>query len=496
MDLVDAAMRSAVCSAELLAKVSQCHPETDRDERLRRYVLYALFGQCDQDTGHPLLGQAVLEWIDGKPFRGSRWGTDVLKDLQAAFPELDWRRYVPGVRPRLLTVDGLDPDLKRLADEDRRRGAVDDVPDVFAVSGEDYDRRVIGEQRAELQEMLRAREADAPSDTARYVMRRMNERPSNVFRRHVVPQVAEARALVASMEVEDEALREHYFKVLRQIERQSQPFYKPSERGRTDRIFPANPSALSLPKSVRDVLAERFVEVDLKSAHLVIGAALWDCQEALEQLQRPGYSVWDDLKRHYELQHHETISAQEERDFKAACKEALYSTLYGMGESHMRGQFTRSLGDVLAYFGLYVRRDGDLVHVSSVASELLAEHWLIRALLDARDRELGQIERNGGAETPTGISAEIDPAKGIDAKSVLATVAQSYEQDIMKEILLYEDEHPDVFGSTDFRVTLWIHDGAAVHFTRRRATHLAAMRERVGSRSYELLGVPMSLEDA
>ena len=494
MDLVDAAMRSAVCSAELLEKVSECHPETDEDERLRRYVLYALFGQCDQDTGYPLLGQAVLEWIDGKPFRGSRWGTDVLDDLRSVFPDLDWKRYVPGVRPRLLTVDGLNPELKSLAAEERRQGIVKDRPDVFAVSGEDYDRREIGRQRRETQEALRAKEADAPSDTSRYIMRRMNERPSNVFTRHVVPQVAEAREKVASMDLEDEELRQHYFKVLQYVERQPQPFYKPSERGRTDRIFPANPSALSLPKRVRDVLSERFVQVDLKSAHLMIGAALWGCQEALRWLQRPGYSIWEGLWRHFRLDWEGDEWRYLFPEFKAACKEALYSTLYGMGEQYVRGQFTRTLGDVLKPVPLRIINDEGLHSMHEYAARRLVSHPVIAALLNARDRELERIDREGGAKTATGIKAEIDPEAGVDAASVLATVAQSYEQEIMKGILLYEEEHPDLCGSTDFRVALWIHDGAAVHFTRRRAIHLAAMRERVEIRSNKLLRVLIDLE--
>lgn len=494
MDLVDAYMGNAVCSATLLETIEERHPVTRDDERARRYVVYALFGLCDNDTGLPLLGKSTLEWIDGKPFRGDRWGEDVLRDLRETFPKMGWRAYVPKHKPRLLQRDGLHADVRSRADEERRSGQDEVDRPVFAVTGEAFDRRVVSENRKAMVEMLEAEELDAPSETARYVMHRMNHRAPNVFTRHVVPQLAEARKLVASLDVKDEDLRDHYYKVLRHIERQPQPFYKPSGRGRTDRIFPANPSALSLPKRVRDVLSRRFVQVDLKSAHLFIGAALWGCQEALIWLQRPGYNIWNELWSHFQLDWYGREYWPVASEFKAACKEAVYSTLYGMEESYVRGQFTRSLGDVLEPVPLIVASEEGACSMHEYAARHLVRHPVISALLEARDRELERIEREGGAETATGIRVETDPDEDVNAASVLATVAQSYEQEIMKEILLYEEEHEVTYGGADFRVTLWIHDGAAIHFTRRQKTHEEAMQERVEAKSRDLLGVPMSLE--
>jgi hypothetical protein len=40
---------------------------------------------------------------------------------------------------------------------------------------------------------------------------------------------------------------------------------------------------------------------------------------------------------------------------------------------------------------------------------------------------------------------------------------------------------------------LWIHDGCAIHFTRRERTHLEAMKARISIRSEELLGLKMNL---
>ena len=71
------------------------------DERARRYVLCALFGWTDRDTGHPLFGQDVLEWVGGRPFYDDWWGKDVIEHLRERFPAMEVRDYVSGKKPRL-----------------------------------------------------------------------------------------------------------------------------------------------------------------------------------------------------------------------------------------------------------------------------------------------------------------------------------------------------------------------------------------------------------
>src|SRR5690606_24998187 len=114
--------------------------------------------------------------------------------------------------------------------------------------------------------------------------------PGAVHTAHLSPRAEDARTLLQHVEIKSvdatwrEALRSSYLKALSYIEDQPQPFYSFSRAQRTDRIYPANPSALTLPKALRNVLAQRFTHVDLQSAQLVIAAALWECNEALERL--------------------------------------------------------------------------------------------------------------------------------------------------------------------------------------------------------------------
>ena len=492
-------MRFVTLSDRLRKAIFEYHPVAAEDPRAFRYVIYALHGRCDEETGFPLLGQVVLEWIDGKRLRGKRWGKQVLLDIKDWFPGMEWKSYIAGKKPRLLERDGLHPKLTALADDEQKQPKSELPERVFALSGDRYNRRAASAIRQELRARLAEEEYDAPSPTALYILRRMNDRHPKSFTQHILPIVPRAKEVLPCLDIgsddEDvrERLRKMYRRTLSYIEDQPQPFYKFSENRRTDRIHPANPSALSLPKGLRNLLAQRFAQVDLRSAQLIIAAALWKCDDVLEKLTDEGYSIWFDLAEHFHL-FEDGILESEWKVFKAACKQAIYSTIYGMGEPHIKGQFTRSASPALVLPDVFYRVNGEFVHQSEYASQRLSKHPVIRALLDARDVALDRIEQDGGAETATGIKAEMDSESRVNAASVMSTVAQSYEQEIMKEILLYEEEH-QAGGGNDFRVMLWIHDGCAVHFTRRERTHLNAMKTRIAERSHELLGVAMTLDE-
>lgn len=258
-------------------------------------------------------------------------------------------------------------------------------------------------------------------------------------------------------------------------------------------MFSANPSLLTLPRTVRETLLQDFTSVDLRSAQLVIAAALWDCGVVLDELQKPGFSIWDELRSYFRV---DSLIDQEAewQTYKAAFKSALYSVIFGMEESNVRGGVTRSLGTHFPMHDVFVKEGGEWKRQTHVTAEQFVEHELISELLFARKEAIERIEREGGARTATGIDATLDSSNGRDAKSLLATVAQSYEQEIMAEILRYEAEHHAGSDKPDFRVAVWIHDGAAIRFTRRKATHLEEMRRLVHRRAKDLLGVGLYLE--
>src|SRR5690606_37051611 len=105
----------------------------------------------------------------------------------------------------------------------------------------------------------------AASDTERFIIEHMNGLPPHLFPK-LVRRVPEARAHVQTMKIRvrlrsstltseergrrivamKRQLRRKYLRMLREIELQPQPFYSPSKRERTDRIFPVRPGILAL----------------------------------------------------------------------------------------------------------------------------------------------------------------------------------------------------------------------------------------------------------
>jgi hypothetical protein len=275
---------------------------------------------------------------------------------------------------------------------------------------------------------------------------------------------------------EAEKQRRKYFLALSAIEDQHHPFYGFSSSGRTDRVFGFNRGVLDLPKEVRAILCQDMVEVDLKSAHLLIAAWLWDAGGAMEKLADDDYSIWDDLMQHYEklfeANGHEVPEKGDRlyKTVKAALKVAVYSAVYGKHAPSIQGKVTKDLSDIL----------GD------EAGAHFRGHPVIAELLEKRDEKLAEwdelVEENGSHTFtgPTGIEITIDVTieenkgrdeseKGVDARSAMATLAQSYEQAAMQVILEMERDRERDQSRNRFKVALWLHDGAYVRLRSKRA---------------------------
>ena len=220
-----------------------------------------------------------------------------------------------------------------------------------------------------------------------------------------------------------------------------QPFYKPSGRGRTDRIFSANPSLLSLPREARDVLLSDFTTLDLKVGPPRHRGGAVDAPEALERATGPGVQGVERPRRHFGLSVYRRAFHSISKAFKAACKEAVYSVLYGMGESHVRGQFTRKLGDVLQPVPVDEVPRGLRQHPRTRRAAPRAAP-VIATLLEARDRELEWIEASAGRRPRRGSGQRSTRRTRWTPRACSLPAAQSVlSRQIMAEILRYEEEH-------------------------------------------------------
>lgn len=492
-------------------------PQAADDKVLLRYVIFALWTSWrDKDTQLRLIDRQALAWIWGSPLNAKRKkhggvsGRDVLDYIKARLPEFKWKKYVPTRACRQIVCDGLPTVLYRVVQQDLCRPANELEDRVYLVSGKKYRREETVAMRQKHYEAAMQMLEDAPSDVCRWIAERMNNdpsgspRPSNIFTK-MTRCIDKAIAYVLTMDITieptqqnftpaqkrrmAEEVRQHYLSVLRAIQDQPQPFYGPSSKGRTDRIFAVNPSILELPSSVRRLLCDGlFIEVDLKSAHLGICASLWGCSRVAAFLAGTGEfqsavrgDIWKEVAAHFGLSPDELVQA------KPAFKEALYSIVYGMEEASVKGQLTRTLHALLGH------KMG-----KRPVGQHFCDHWIIRELLEARERELAFIHGRGHGFAADGRRINVDLAHGIDERSVMSTIAQSYEAELMKPILEYEVEHyhqqTRAGKDTDWRVALWQHDGCSLHFTRKQRTHMKELEHRVAERA-AYFGIPTYLTD-
>lgn len=502
------------CSRDTRDAILTAYPGAAGDPVLWRALVALLFSVArDEETGRRLIGTSALEWIAGEPIYYSstragafRTGAEVIDKIRAELlPDL---RIVEAVvefgskggnttanakRARTIAFDGIDPDVYRAVRDDLATPVADLEHRVRVLDGSVYNDAAVRAAREEDRLEAERRRANAPSETAAYFLDRMNDgeaRPRNGYTR-LLAHMDRAKVLATQLEVgpkPHETAAEHeartrearagYLRLLRAIEDQPQPLYQPSRRGRTDRIFPLNPSVLSLPGPLRRVLTEGagWRELDLSSAHLAIAASLWGVG-SVETFLGSGGDVWAEIAEHLALDDADIRNVGWSR-LKEAMKAGTYSAVYGMTAPSIKGAFTKAMKAC----GVDVR------------GARFTECWVIRDLLRARDEQFEHITLEGALETPTGIRAALDASTGVDERSVLATAAQAYEAELMRPILAYEQEHIEgSAGHPDFRVMSWTHDGCSVKFWRRRKTHVEEMQRRVRTVA-EVYGIPTRLE--
>jgi hypothetical protein len=455
------------------------------DSRVIRWIVAARFCQwLDNDTGRRLIPWQMLEWVAGKKFatRGviSTWnGAKILRYLrdETTLDGLEVASYVPKERCRTIINDGIHPSVVAAIERDLQTPPSELTDRLYVVSGKPMRAQHGHHTRQAWERQLPEARQRAPSETARMIFDHMNgispRRLSKITDR--IPEAMDRvmRRPYSSTVAETNVQRMYYLQVLRNINAQHKPFYRFSANGRTDRIFGWNRSALDLPSDVRRVLFDGYHNIDLKSAHLCIAASLWGAELAERRLRDPEYSVWDDLMQHYTPIIQDATGDSEPSQslysaVKGCLKPAVYSTVYGMPEPNVKGKLTERMRDVLGE------------DAGSDAGDYFGRHDLMRSLFDARKEQLEQIQRTGGMRAADGRWINLNPSHNNPAASVLATVAQSYEQALMRVLVEYEQE-----TTSRFRVCLWLHDGAYVQMRSRRA-RMKDLRRRLEQRADEL----------
>lgn len=336
--------RSPVVSAEFRQEVGRRISGFDTDSALRGLVATLLFPTlCDRETGLPLLSAGLLASIEGKEreYRSKRYrGGDFLARVREnAIPGLEWSAPVwrwdaPG-RCRTATSSGLPEMLHRLAYEEVSVPLRDRGQCVDFVCGGAFGERLRARLRREEQEEAIAPVSSAGSSPTAYVASHLNANPPNLYTRAINRRIEEAYVIARAAPEPNRAV--HALRTLRAVERQPQPFYAPSRRGCTPRVFGVGASMLTLPRDARKVLTRDWVSLDLVSAHLAIASRLWDVPRLASELES-GASVWPTLVSAMGPAGERTAGDPSTPEFlalKALAKRTLYSLVYGAGRKRL-----------------------------------------------------------------------------------------------------------------------------------------------------------------
>ena len=264
---------------------------------------------------------------------------------------------------------------------------------------------------------------------------------------------------------------------------QPQPFYQPSHKGKGTRLFTSGSGLLQFPGPARFAVtsAVGWIDLDLASAHLAVAAKILQIPE-LHELLASGVNVWEKMA--------DDLNMEFTDDFKAACKVACYSILYGAKRSYVQGQLTKALG-------------------SKADSKKLLNHPIVTDLLKRRDMVAQQIVEDGGMEDYYGrkhkMAKDTDPMKRAycygrkhkmakdpmkQAYSILALCAQAYEMKLLTPALeLTKDP------GSKWHIMLFQHDGFTIAARdRNRTENVVKQLQAAVNAEAEKLDIPTRLD--
>ena len=434
------------------------------------YLLFPF--QTDKDTDMPVICKRTLAMINGEldPSPQSHFvGGRFIEMYQAAtghyFAYSPWY-YQQGLA-RMVTDLNLDPILAQALHDEIRTQPQPDREVTLASGIRRTRQRDSNVRKADLD---RATQRQATYAGARKAIAYLNALPPNIFRSAVQKHYEEAVAV--ALRAENPLCVYQNLVTLRGMRTQPQQFYGPSKDGNTCRIFGMHRGLLTLSKDVALIIGQNWITFDLRSSQLAIAAFRWNVPAVIAFL-RSGTSIWDELSTYLNLD----LSA------KPRLKEALYSLLYGA----CRRTIYRALA------GKTNTRAIRLEPHDTVLGERLLKHPLMAAMYQARERQLEQILRDGGARDCYGYFIPLQPEDGTDGKtnerSILAQLAQAVEFKILEPVF------DKAIGSQDFSITHWAHDGFSIHaHEQRRVKQVCSRIEEAVRASAAKEGVETYLE--
>lgn len=460
-------------SSQLRRKLLEKYPALQARSDYRYLTAYLLYGTWhDPKSGELVIHGSLLAAMqdDVKGYKqNNHCGLKFLEGFQRDVFPLEYRCYdLYKEKARRIISSGICPEIVK--------AAISDLycePDVWFGSGNSFDHRLSGVERRYVESGVLNSPAKPKCNEASLVLNYLNGLSSTSFTRTFNRNFGRARDAV---ELLPEIARDREYKILRAIQRQAKPYYKPVLG--SSRLYPENTSLLNLKREVRNALTANWIDADLKGAQLAIIAKLWTCPLTLQILES-GRSVWEVLA--------DQAGVRLSSKSKASIKELVYRTAFGSSSKTIRHIGNQTLGK---------RSTGQLLG-SPIFSELLARRSTI----------MRNIEDSGHAIDAFGNRLEYDSKgrnhrvlenrrwnQGSNLLSLLAEQAQSYELKLLFPIfqLAIGQDRDDRHG---FDIRTLLYDGLS--FTCRDSKDepkFKSLLKALVAKEANALGIPTELE--
>lgn len=249
--------------------------------------------------------------------------------------------------------------------------------------------------------------------------------PFGLFAKQIPERIAEAREYVKHDTHMDDLEKTRQYRILRRIEDNPQPVYRPGQSMRNARLF-AFDSLCDVERHVRRILCRGWHEVDAVNCFPAIAARVWHIEQLQTIIDR-GDDVWNVIASELGIPRSEWDAMRD------AVKEAGCRLLCG-------GRIDKTNENVLWKHG-----------VPGMVKDSLTLMSIVRAV----QRVKRHVRAEGGTQTPMGWIALTCPKDDV-VRSHLSNVLAAYE------LALLAPCQEVAAQSQDFTITIWQHDGFSI----------------------------------
>lgn len=414
-------------------------PALQEDSGLLALHLYLLKPKVDPDDKRIILPAVWLAALEGLEWDNNYAAIALLEQYKAlVMPAFTWSGWSQqdGKSRRVLDL-GWDDPYKELVFQERL-GAFDDSGKIWFASGKTVNSKNLKIERDKLKMIAKTQlEQNTHNDDMTFIATYMNNTSINTFTKTIQRNMPAAKLATLDIiqSLDEKAQREelryfmHSLTVLRTLEDYPQDNYT-AVPGGTSRLFALTAGIQTLARPVRKALTKGWYEIDLVSAHTAINAKLWNVPTVQQFLSDTNNKLWKTLATDLNIELKDST--------KEAMKRAFYALQYGGTISTVKGIYTQLM-----------RRAG----YDAINADRFMNHWIVKALLEGRDRFIDVMRINKGARGYYGDWFSLDD---YDYKTILSHVATSYEIALIRPIF-------DVAcTSDDFVVTVYQFDGVSI----------------------------------